>query len=396
MSKYNFDEIVDRENTNCFKYDAREMIFGTSEVLPMWVADMDFKAPDFITEAINSRASHPLYGYTLKTDLLYNSFISWVQKRHGWEIKKEWMSFSPGIVPALHYATLAFTNPGDKIILQPPVYHPFFYAIEHQGREVLNNPLILKNGRYYMDFDQLEKSMDSSTKMIFLCNPQNPCSRVWEPEELIKLAEICLKHNIVMISDEIHSDLIYTGFKHTPLASISKEIADNVITLMAPTKTFNLAGLCTSVLIASNESLKKKINTFLDITHVNSGNIFGLTTMEASYSKGEMWVGELLEYLEENIKLIKDFLEKKIPVIKLINVEATYLAWLDCRELGLSGKELSKFMIKAGLGLNDGTLFGKGGEGFQRLNFGCQRSVLKEALEKLENSVKKDLKIKII
>ena len=278
---FDFNETVNRENTNCFQYDLREKYFGTNDVIPMWVADMDFKTLPFIREAIQKRLEHEILGYTFRSDSFYNSIIKWLRIRHGWEIKKDWIEFSPGVVPALNMAVLAFTNPGDKVIVQPPVYFPFFSAIENNNRILVNNPLKLKNGRYYMDYKDLRSKIDNKVKMIILCSPHNPTGNVWTKEELSELAEICLNKNILILSDEIHSDLIYNGYKHIPTASLSKEIAKNTITCVAPSKTFNLAGLSTSVVISSNNKLIQSFSKILDQIHVGNGNIFGNIATEA-------------------------------------------------------------------------------------------------------------------
>jgi len=386
--KYNFDKIIPRENTNCVKYDLRKALFGTEEVIPLWVADMDFETPDFIREAIIKRASHPIYGYTFRSDTFSNSVVEWMEKRHYWNIQKEWVSFSPGVVPALNMAVLTYTNPGDKVIVQPPVYFPFFTAVKNHGRELVYNQLIEKDGHYEMDFEDLENKIDDKTKLLLLCHPHNPVGRLWSKPELEKLVEICANHNILIISDEIHSDLMLNGNVHIPLASLSEKAADISLTCIAPSKTFNLAGLGTSALIIPNEALKKEYVKTLDNLHVGMGNLFGIVSMEAAYNQGEEWLEQLLSYLSDNHTILCDFISARIPKIKVIKAEATYLIWLDCRELGFSNKELKSFMIeKAGIGLNDGSTFGPGGDGFQRINIALPREILVQALEKLEKAI---------
>jgi cystathionine beta-lyase len=295
---YNFDKIIQRENTACVKYDLRKAFFGNDTILPLWVADMDFETPDFIREAVIKRASHPVYGYTFRTESFSQSIVDWMRKRHHWEIKKEWVSFSPGVVPALNMAVLAFTKPGDKVIVQPPVYFPFFTAVKNHGRELVYNQLIEKDGRYEMDFDDLEKKADEKTRLLLLCHPHNPVGRLWGKKELETLVDICARKNILIISDEIHSDLMLNGNVHIPLATLSQKAADISLTCIAPSKTFNLAGLSTSALIIPNENLKKEYEKILDHLHVGMGNIFGITSLEAAYNHGEEWLDQLLQYLK--------------------------------------------------------------------------------------------------
>jgi len=385
---YNFDKIVARENTSCIKYDLRKAYFGREDVMPLWVADMDFETPDFIREAVLKRAAHPIYGYTFRTDSFSGSIINWMQKRHQWEVKKEWISFSPGVVPALNMAVLAFTKPGDKVILQPPVYFPFFTAVKNHGREILYNQLVEKNGRYEMDFEDLENKIDDRTKLLLLCHPHNPVGRLWSKQELETLVEICARKNIIIISDEIHSDLMLNNNVHVPLATLSDKAAEISLTCIAPSKTFNLAGLSTSALIIPNENHKKVYEKILDDLHIGMGNLFGITSMESAYNEGEEWLYQLLKYLNKNLEILNNFFTERIPKVKVIQPEATYLVWLDFRELGMHNKDLKEFVIqKAGLGLNDGPTFGPGGDGFQRINIALPTEVLVRALEKLEEAV---------
>jgi len=389
MMTYDFDKIILRENTSCVKYDLRKEFFGTASVVPLWVADMDFETPDFIRDAVIKRASHPVYGYTFRSDSFQRSIINWMGKRHNWEIKKEWVAFSPGVVPALNMAVMAFTSPGDKVIVQPPVYFPFFTAVKNHGRQLVYNQLTEKNGRYEMDFDDLEQKIDEKTKLLLLCHPHNPVGRLWSRTELETLVEICTRKNILIVSDEIHSDLMLKGNVHVPLASLSQQAADISLTCIAPSKTFNLAGLATSALIIPNEAHRKVYEKILDDLHVGMGNLFGITSLEAAYDGGEEWLGQLLAYLDQNLELLNNFIFSRIPGIKVVPAEATYLIWLDFRGLGLKGKELKEFVIqKAGIGLNDGPSFGPGGDGFQRINIALPRKILTEALEKLERAVK--------
>jgi len=385
--KYNFDKIVKRIQSE--KWDGRKKIFGREDIIPMWVADMDFESPKPVVDAIVKRAEHSVFGYTFRPSSYSESIINWFSKRYNWEINKEWLNYSPGVVPALSFIALSFSHPGDKIIVQSPVYRRFFEVITPNGRQVLNNPLLLKNGRYTIDFDDFEKkASDSKSKLFFLCNPHNPVGRVWSREEIIKLGKICIKNNIIIVSDEIHSDLIYKGYKHVVFASISEEFAQNSITLNSPSKTFNLAGLQTSIVIIPNKKYYKIYDNKISSLKVGRSNVFGLVALEAAYNFGENWLEQLLEYLEGNLKYLTNFIKEKVPKIKVIKPEGTYLVWLDCRQLALNDLELREFMIeKAKVGLLDGYKFGQGGEGFQRINIGCPRIILKESLERIEKVV---------
>ncbi len=389
---YNFDEIIPREGTGSVKHDLKKALFNSESVTPMWVADMDFRTPDFIIGAIQKRLDHEILGYTYIGPSFYESIVNWNKRHHKWNIKPEWICFSPGVVPALNMLVMAFSNPGDSIIIQPPVYFPFFTAVRNHGRNLVVNPLAYRNGKYEMDLADLEAKIDSNTRMLILCSPHNPTGNVWSPETLLKLAEICLKNNILIVSDEIHADLVYSGYRHIPLASLSDELAANTITCMAPSKTFNIAGLSTSYLVIPNVQLRKRFEKVLDEVHVGEGNIFGFVAAEAAYNHGDNWLSQLMAYLEGNRDFLSDFIEKHIPAIRVIIPQATFLVWLDCSGLGLKPDALKKFMIyEAGLGLNDGPQFGPQGEGFQRINIACSRQVLHEALKKLQASVDKYL-----
>ena len=387
MSKYNFDEIIPRKGTNCIKYDATKQIFKSSDILPLWVADTDFRTPDFITEAIKKRADHEIFGYTFKPDSYFNSVTAWMQKRHNWPIKKEWISFSPGVVAGITLSIEAFSDPGDGVIVQPPVYFPFFSCVKGSGREMVQNPLKIENGRYTFDFEDLKKKINKHTRLLLLCNPQNPGGMAWKNKELKELSRICIENNIIIISDEIHSDLVYKENRHIPMAMVSEETAKNSVVLMAPSKTFNVAGLATSVVIIPDKEkfdlYEKKLNT----GHLGMGNIFGSVALEAAYTNGEEWLEELLEYLWDNYLYLDKFFKKYLPKVKVMKPEATYLIWLDFREYGMNDKELSKFIVrKAKVGLNNGARFGAEGDGWMRLNIGCPRKILAEGLERLADA----------
>ncbi len=385
---WNFDEQVNREGTNCIKYDLRAETFGVKDVIPMWVADMDFKTPDFIVKALQQRLEHEIFGYTLRPAEYFSSIRDWQKTRHNWAIEKEWICFCPGIVPALNLCTLAFTQPGDSIIVQPPVYFPFFSAVESHGRKLVYNRLLEVKGNWVMDYDSLIASIDASTKMIMISNPHNPVGRAWSPEELQKLADICLKNNILVISDEIHCDLVLPGFVHTPFASLSEEIADITITCIAPSKTFNMAGFSTSSVIISNPSLRRTFSRIIENLHVGNGNIFGTTASIAAYSCGHAWLDELLDYIDTNIDFVENYCTSMIPEIIPIRPEATYMIWLDCRKFGMTGKELQGFFVNnAGVGMNEGSSFGPGGEGFMRMNIATTHQVVERAMEQIERAV---------
>lgn len=388
MKKYNFDKITDRSGTNTVKYDLRKQYFGAEDVIPMWVADMDFETPDFIVEAVKKRAQHPIYGYTIRPESFNNAIVNWMRNRHNWNIDSKWISFSPGVVPGLVLSLLAFTNPGDKVILQSPVYFPFYSTILGNGRQLVDNPLKQINGKFEMDFNDLEKKIDSRTKMLFLCSPHNPVSRVWKKEELEKLGEICIKNNILIVADEIHHDLVFKHNKHFSLASLSKEIAELTITFVAPSKTFNIAGLSTAAAIISNEKLRNDYNNILGDYHLYIGNLFGATALEAAYNNGNDWLNQMMEYIWDNYLFVKDFLEKNIPEIKVIEPEGTYLLWLDFRKLNLSNKDLKELLInKAKVGFNDGAVFGETGDGFQRMNIACSRTIIAQAIENMKKAI---------
>ncbi|MCX6333372.1 MAG: PatB family C-S lyase [Bacteroidia bacterium] len=391
--RWNFDETARREGTDCIKYDLREETFGRKDVIPMWVADMDFKTPGFVVDKLRKRVDHELYGYSYRPSGYFSSIVKWLAVRHKWQVDKEWICFCPGVVPALNLCTLAFTRPGDSVIVQPPVYTPFFSAVENHGRNIVYNQLSEKDGRWTMDFESLKKSVSDNTKMIIISNPHNPVGRAWTPEELQTLAGICQENKILILSDEIHCDLLLPGFTHTPVAGISEEISDITVTCIAPSKTFNLAGLSTSSVIISNPILRKYFNKRIDSLHVGNGNIFGNIASMAAYAEGQEWVDELMEYLNGNVGYVQKYCHDHIPEIVPVKPEATYMIWLDCRKLGMTGKELQDFFVqKAGVGLNEGSAFGPGGEGFMRMNLGTTRATVMKALEQMDNAVTQIIK----
>ena len=386
--KYDFDKIINRKGTESVKYDLAEKLFGNGGVLPMWVADMDFEVADFIIEALSERIKHSVFGYTYRPDRFFEIIASWISRRHGWEISPGSIGFSPGIVPALNMCVLEFTDPGDRVVVQPPVYFPFFSAITNHGRDLVYNQLNQQDGYYEIDFVSLEATFKKGAKLFFFCNPHNPVGRVWNRKELEKVADLCIRYNVLVVSDEIHSDLILGEHRHIPLASLGKEIADLTLTCMAPSKTFNLAGLYTSMVIATNPELKKRYEKVLDAVHVGGDNILGQVALEAAYTHGDDWLDQLLVYLESNYQLLCRKLNSSVPEIVISPLEATYLVWLDLSFLGMSDKELNRFIIdKAGLGLNNGPMFGPGGELHQRLNIATPSKVVEEGAGRLIRAI---------
>lgn len=385
---WNFDEIINREGTDCIKYDWRSEVFGNADVIPMWVADMDFSTPSFVTDAISERLKHEILGYSFRPDSYFDAFIGWVTALHGWNIRREWIEFSPGVVPALNMCTLAYTKPGEEIIIQPPVYTPFHGAVKDHGRKLLFNNLKETAGGWVMDFEGLRKTITPATRLIIISNPHNPVGRAWQHAELAELVDICDSNGIVILSDEIHSDLVLPGNLHVPLASVSDRAAAITVTCMAPSKTFNLAGLSTSSMIIPDEGLREKYRNVLVGLHLHLGNIFGNVASEAAYTHGREWLSEMIGYIQGNVDLVIDYCHEHLPRIKPLRPEATYMVWLDCRQMGLSGKELHRFFIeKAGVGMNEGSAFGPGGEGFMRINLACPRSVVEKALKQIDRAV---------
>jgi len=386
MKKYNFDKIIPRENTDSVKYDLRKDYFGKADVLPMWVADMDFATPDFIVKAVQERATHPIFGYSLIAEAYYESIINWVASRHGWNIQKEWINFSPGIVPAVNFAILSYSEKGEGVIVQPPVYFPFFEAIKSNGRLQIENPMILKEQYYHIDFNDLEEKAKKA-RILLLSNPHNPTGRCFTRKELQNIADICLRNEVIIISDEIHNDLILPGNKHIPMASLSGEIANITITCIAPSKTFNMAGLATSSVIISNKKLREEFQKTLNRFHIHGGNFFGYTASTAGYQQGATWVDQLMAYVQNNFDYLDNFLQSELPHLKLTKAEGTYLAWINFGETGLSDKAIKdKLIFETGLGFNHGPIFGTGGQGFQRMNLAAPLSIVKEACHRLKQT----------
>lgn len=397
MPVYDFDQVCSRYNTNCAKWDTAKAIFGDNDVIPMWVADMDFPAAAPIVEALKNRAAHEFYGYTQPGASLIEAVVERLKRKFNWWIEPEWVVFTPGVLPAIGTAIRAISHPGDEIVLQEPVYYPFYPLVRSSGCQIVTNALTLAGESYEMDFADLEakfqpkkgmRDVPSRVKAVLLCNPHNPVGRLWDREELIRMGEIAIGHGATVISDEIHCEILFNGRKHTPFASISREFEQNSIICMAPSKTFNIAGLSASSIITPNKKLRDNFNE-ARTGMVHGPNLFGLAAMEAAYRYGDEWLSQLLDYLQVNLDFTLTYFSENIPGIKVIKPQGTYLVWLDCRSLGLDDMTLRNFMRqKAKVGLDDGFVFGAGGSGFQRMNIACPRSILEEALHRIDTAVK--------
>ena len=389
MSKFDFDKLTDRNGTGAIKYDGLTEIFGKSDLLPLWVADMDFETPSFIVDALKKRMEPPIFWYSTIPDDYWTTICQWINDRHGWNVEPDWVTYIPGVVKGIGMAINVFVKEDEKIIIQPPVYHPFSLVPLGNNREVVHNPLLrTQDGTYEMDFDNLEQVADDKCRMLILSNPHNPGGIVWDRETLKRLADFCYKRNILVISDEIHCDMALWGNKHIPFASVSPEAEACSITFAAPSKTFNIAGIVSSYAVVPNGELRKTFYDWLSANEQNWPNMFAVIATQAAFREGEEWRQEMLRYIELNILFVEEFCRMHIPQIRPMRPQASFLVWLDCTALELSQSELvSLFVDKAGLALNDGTMFGKEGEGFMRLNVGCPQSILREALERLEKAV---------
>ena len=385
--QYDFDQIVDRSQNHAAKYDERAKKFGTADVIPLWIADMDFKTAQPIIDALSARAQEGIWGYTARPDSYFEAIRSWQKRRHGWDIDPDLMSFSPGVVQSISAMVKLFTPEGGSVLIQTPVYSEFYDMTEAWGRRGVESPFAERAGRWCVDWADFEAKLEQSD-LFLLCSPHNPLGIVWTPEELERMARLCMKHHVVLFSDEIHSDLVFHGKRHTPVAALSPEIARFAVTGISGTKTFNLAGLQASTVVFPNAHMKQVFDRYWKNMDIHRNNAFSLTAMEAAFTGGEEWLEQLLPYLSANLDFVAGFCARRIPKIKTWAPDATYLMWLDCRALGLSNGELHDFMIhKAGLGLNDGSSFGRSLNGFMRLNAACPRSVLKQAMTQLEAAV---------
>lgn len=385
---FDFDQAISREGTASVKYDGRIAYFGTADVTPLWVADMDFAAPPAVIAALAARAAHPIYGYTRYPDSLYDALIGWMQQRHGWSVEREWIVMCPGVVPSLHAAVMAFAEPSEGVIVQPPVYFPFFSAVTSSARHLIENPLRLIGGRYQIDFDHLEQCAADGAKLLLLCSPHNPVGRVWQRDELVEILRIARRHKLVVLSDEIHADLVYPDQHHTVVATLADE-SDNLITAVAPSKTFNIPGLGLSCLIIPDPQLRAAIGEVFASQHVSASNSFSIVAFEAAYREGGAWLDALMVYLKGTRDFVLDYARRHLPGIRPIAPEGTYLIWLDCREMRLSDAALRDFFIRqARLGMNPGTVFGIGGSGFMRLNLASPRHIIAEALARVSQALR--------
>lgn len=389
MMHYNFDEIIPRENTYCLKYDDRLNRFGRTDVLPLWVADMDFRICNKITDRFKEIVDHGIYGYHLRTTDYYEAVIKWLQSQFQLKCHSREIFFTPGVVPAISYLIQAFTSEGDGIVIQSPVYYPFFSLVKQNNRKLLINQLVEKDRNYTIDFDDFEEKIKQA-RMFILCSPHNPVGRVWTMDELKKMAEICLKYNVLIVSDEIHADLVRTGYQHIPIASLNKDISQITVTCHSPSKTFNLAGLSVGYVVIKNIKLIDAFKKYFSNLHVEALNTFAYEGLRVAYNTCIDWKTEMWQYVENNYQFLLDFITKNIPEVKVTPLQATYLVWLDFRLLQLNDIKLKKLIIeKAGLGLNDGPTFGPGGSGFQRINLACPRAILNEALSRLKYAIKR-------
>ena len=386
--KYDFDTVVDRSKNNAAKYDERIKKFDTDKVIPLWIADMDFKSPQPVIDALTARAQEGIWGYTSRPASYFEAICNWQQRRHGWTIDRSLVSWSLGVVPALSMLVKLFTPEGSKVLIQTPVYGEFYDVTEAWNRTVVENQLVEKDGKWTVDWEDFEAKLPQ-VSMFLLCSPHNPLGIVWTREELTRMTDLCRKYGVLMVSDEIHSDLVFHGKNHIPTASLSEQVAGEVISCISGTKTFNLAGLQASTTVFPNMRMKELYDKAWMNMDIHRNNAFSLTAMEAAFNEGEEWLDQLLEYIDGNFNFIRDYCAAHIPQIKPNLPDATYLVWLDCRELGMTNEELRRFMIeKAGLGLNEGWSFGRSLNDFMRLNAACSRKVLEQAMKQLEEAVK--------
>lgn len=385
--KYDFDQVHERRGTSSLKWDALESRYGDKDILPLWVADMDFKPPAEVVESVVKRAQHGIYGYPAMPGDYFAAAADWITKHHLWQIKPEWIVHTPGVVIALNVIIQRFSAPGDGVIIQEPVYYPFMSSVTNNERKILNNQLLFDGKKYRVDFDDFEKKAAAPEAKLFLfCSPHNPSSRVWTADELNRMADICLRHNLLIVSDEIHSDLIFPGFRHTPIASISPQIAERTITCYAPSKTFNLPGLESSFVVISSDELRAAMKKQITANALGA-NIFGPLAHTTAYRHGEDWLAQVMKYIEANYLFTKTFFENELPSVKVIEPEGTYLLWLDFRSYNLSASALrQKLRKEARCALNEGDMFGSGGEGFARLNIACPRSILALGLARIKEA----------
>ncbi|NCC75607.1 MAG: pyridoxal phosphate-dependent aminotransferase [Clostridia bacterium] len=387
---FNFDEIISRQNTNSLKYDFAVERGMPEDLLPLWVADMDFRTPPAVVDALVAAAQHGIFGYSDAKDDYFRAVQNWLGKRLGWQVEKDWLIKAPGVVFAIANTVRALTNPGDAVIIQQPVYYPFELVVRDNGRRLVVNELLYTDGHYRIDFADFEaKIVANQVKLFILCNPHNPVGRVWTRSELEQLGEICLKHQVKVIADEIHADFIYPGFRHEVFANLRPELAAITVTCTAPSKTFNLAGLQVSNLFAANPEIRQAVNQEIHHSGYSQLNTLGLVACQAAYEHGAEWLDELIVYLQGNLSFMREFLLERLPEIRLVEPQGTYLAWLDCSGLGLSEAARQDLIVnRAKLWLDKGSMFGSGGENFERINYACPRATLEQALERLERAVR--------
>ena len=384
---YNFDELIDRRHTGSVKWDGMKNAFGRDDLTAMWVADMDFRTPPFVMDALRQRLEHEVLGYAMPCEGWDTTICHWLQKRHQWEVRPDWLTFVPGIVRGQAFALLCFTNPGDRVLVMTPVYHPFFLVTERLKREAVRSPLDLRDGHYHIDFDRLRHDLQGC-KALVLCNPHNPGGRVWTVDELRRIAELCQESGTLVISDEIHADLTLPPYKHHPFATVSPAAASNSVTFMAPSKTFNMPGVQSSFAIVPDDTLRARFQQFMEAGEFCEGHLFAYIGCKAAFEHGEEWLNQLLAYIQGNIDFTESYLRQHIPAIGMIRPQASFLVFLDCRQLGLEQEALERlFADKARLALNTGTTFGEPGRGFMRLNVGCPRAAVKQALDQLAEAV---------
>lgn len=387
--KYNFDEIIDRRGTDCEKYDNLQVRFGREDILPMWVADMDFRVAPAVAEAALDCCRKGVFGYTFRSEEAKQAFVDWVGRRYGWQVDLSWLSSSPGVVTALALAVRALTAEGDKVLIQTPVYPPFYAVARENHRELVCSSLLIRNGRYEVNWEDFEDKIKQGVKLFILCNSHNPVGRVWSREELKRMGDLCCRYGVWIVSDEIHADLALFGNLHTVMASVSGEIAARTLTAMAPSKTFNIAGMMNSVVISSSAEILERYERELTALHLDTGNIFGHVTWKAAYRYGEEWLKELISYLEGNILYAEEFIRAELPDVRWCSPEGSFLLWLDFSLSGLSHEEVGRRLLEvARIGLNDGLTFGPEGEGFRRMNVGCSRSVLEEGFRRIKKAFK--------
>ena len=400
--KTDFDQEINRKNTQSAKWGViqdpddpsvwhtTDDYFGDHRILPLWVADMDFPAPQPVVDALVKRAQHGIYGYTLRTESYNQAVVDWMQRRHGWAIEPGWIISTPGVVPGINFLIRTFVRPQEKVLIQRPVYYPFFDAIENNAAAIVSNSLMLREGRYEIDFEDFERTAaDPAVTMFILCSPHNPVGRVWTRDELARMGEICLRNKVLVVADEIHADLIYRGVTFTPMAAIDDLLAANTVVCTAPSKTFNLAGLHTSNMIIPNVRLRRRFQQTMNTCGMGKwANPFGVVACETAYREGEDWLGQVMDYIEDNLDYLQDYIDRHIPGIRVIRPQGTYLVWLDCRELGLDKWALKRLMMeKARIFPDEGFIFGPEGEGFERFNIACPRAILQEALQRIRRAV---------